>query len=275
MHFVALNSEEPSIPDQRPQHLEQQRYERPVAELQLSQVKPPVSSATMKPTDLFMQARSSNGQAQNMKPIDSFATHQKIDQEVSLKKAPLESTQAPQFHGQEQQQLFANGSEMRDLDSTPQMNHGAHHPYNQMALIVDPPPNTKRINEESSLLDHRSSNYSKEADHYLNQIVTTLAHFRSLGKRSADVAAQLETQLFIEKDNCGQQRALLDLERQAKLMVQEELQSAREVISQLTEKYILLVIYKTTSLLLGSIRFIKKSFNLNEAELRMKMNDGS
>lgn len=108
----------------------------------------------------------------------------------------------------------------------------------QNFVTNEPPQASVRSNIAYDNTQHRSScfNYSIEADSCLNQIVGHLAHFRSLGKRATDMTIQLETQLIIERDNVAQYKSLVDLERQAKLMVQEELQSTRNSISTLSER---------------------------------------
>lgn len=179
-----------------------------------------------------MQPRSSNIQPPSMKPqaVNIVPAHHMVDEEVSLKSAQPEFIQQPRYHEPEPAQHHRNSATSVDQAYS-------HHDRNEADSIGQQHSNNPFL-EEGGRVEHRSnSSYSLEADQYLNKIVTILAHFRSLGKRSADSVTQLEAQLSIEKDNCNQQRSLLELERQAKAMVQEELQSTREVISQLTDKY--------------------------------------
>lgn len=229
MRYLAPVSEDQPASKPPLQHHEATKYDESVKR-EPQELKESSQAAPIKPMDLFMQARSSNIQPQSiMTQAENIALfHHKVDEEVSLKRTQTEYKE-PRYHEPEQAQHQRNSAK-------PVTQSYSHYDRNEADSFNQKHSENPFI-EGGGRTDHRSSSYSLEADQYLNQIVTILAHFRSLGKRSADSVTQLEAQLSIEKDNCNQQKSLLDLERQAKAMVQEELQSTRDVISQLTDKY--------------------------------------
>lgn len=249
MRFVATSSEEQTpVSERHAQCREPPRSNTSFNEAEQIQQKPS-AQAPIKPMDLFMQARTSNALPQIMKPSTEKYALQKIDEEVSLKRMPTPPQFTPQPRFTEPEPVQHQRASTKSINDN--YNHYERREAHPASNEYQSQSRDNPFDEEVSRVDHRSSSYSHEADQYLNQIVTILAHFRSLGKRSADSVTQLEAQLSIERDNCNQQKSLLDLERQAKAMVQEELQSTRDMISQLTDKYlriVCIIVYRTCRL---------------------------
>lgn len=98
--------------------------------------------------------------------------------------------------------------------------------------LITPSSASQSVHKQQ-LPQKRSYEFSEEADYFLNQIVCLLAHFRSLGKSGFDQAIHLEMELKLERENLNQQISLMNLERQSKNAMSEEIKSLRTNINDL------------------------------------------
>lgn len=72
----------------------------------------------------------------------------------------------------------------------------------------------------------------------MNQIVAILGQLTAMGSRASEEVHLVKNELLMERDACKQLQAMIELEKQCKSQVQEDLSNSRRNMAGLTEKYI-------------------------------------
>lgn len=80
------------------------------------------------------------------------------------------------------------------------------------------------------------SEFSKEAEYRMNQVVGLLGQIISMGNRANEEVYLAKSELSMEREACKQMQAMLELEKQYKLQAQEDVINSRKTIANLTEK---------------------------------------
>lgn len=179
----------------------------------------------IRPINLFKNMRSNYAHEpvvndlQEDKQYDKKITHEKISSNYEK-------------HGDHQHQILSSsdGIEMSQGPKRETLDRDfASHQYH--GLIT---PSSSSINvSKKQIPQKRAMDYSEEADYYLNQIVSLLAHFRALGKSGFERAIHLDMELKLERENLNQQISLMYLEKQAKISMSEEIKFMRATINEL------------------------------------------
>jgi hypothetical protein len=99
--------------------------------------------------------------------------------------------------------------------------------------LITPSSSSLSVSKQQIPQKRATMDYSEEADYYLNQIVSLLAHFRALGKSGFERAIHLDMELKLERENLNQQISLMNLEKQSKISMSEEIKFMRTTINEL------------------------------------------
>lgn len=200
----------------------------------------PSNSAPAKPIEISRQLRQAsatenteNGSSEAASIIDMTHMGRSASEQVQMK-MPIDSGRNHASSNYPRQTHFVDQTE--HLQDGPSL---ANVPADDRQHFMQ--PSAVQANEHQHFMQNSASGscrseFSKEAEYRMNQIVGLLGQVMTMGSRASEEVYLAKSELSMEREACKQMQTMLELEKQCKLQAQEDVSNARKAIANLTEK---------------------------------------